>query len=62
LSPMLENSLRQSLLLSKGNFGIFFSRPLSAALMSIALLLLILPNIPWVRLHALKKKALDEQE
>jgi putative tricarboxylic transport membrane protein len=56
LSPMMENSLRQSLLLSKGNFWIFFSRPLSAILMSIALLLLILPNIPWVRLRNWKKK------
>ena len=28
LSPLMENNLRQSLLLSHGNFMIFFTRPL----------------------------------
>jgi len=31
LSPMLETALRQSLNISGGNFGIFFSRPISLA-------------------------------
>jgi putative tricarboxylic transport membrane protein len=31
LSPLMENSLRQSLLLSEGSFGIFFTRPISCA-------------------------------
>ena len=30
LGPMLELNLRQSLLLSKGSFQIFFTRPISA--------------------------------
>jgi putative tricarboxylic transport membrane protein len=49
LSPLMENNFRQSLLLSQGDFMIFFSRPLSASLMVIAILLLILPNLAWVR-------------
>jgi putative tricarboxylic transport membrane protein len=49
LSPLMENNFRQSMLLSQGDFTIFFSRPLSAALMVIAVLLLILPNLTWVR-------------
>ena len=40
LGPMLENSLRQSLLLSQGNYSIFFGRPLSASCLILAILLL----------------------
>jgi putative tricarboxylic transport membrane protein len=29
LSPMLENALRQSLIMSHGSFSIFFTRPIS---------------------------------
>jgi putative tricarboxylic transport membrane protein len=47
LGPMLENNLRLSLLMSGGSFFIFFQRPISSVLMSIALFLLILPLIPW---------------
>jgi putative tricarboxylic transport membrane protein len=43
LGPMLEKALRQSLTMSSGNISIFFSRPLSAILLGIAILLLILP-------------------
>jgi putative tricarboxylic transport membrane protein len=49
LSPLMENSLRQSLLLSRGKFMIFFTRPLSAVLMVAAILLLIIPNLPWIK-------------
>ncbi len=40
IGPMFENSLRQSLMLSRGNFGIFFIRPISLAFMIAAILLL----------------------
>lgn len=43
LGPMLENSLRRSLLLSDGSPWVFFSRPLSAVFMVIALVSLISP-------------------
>jgi putative tricarboxylic transport membrane protein len=39
LGPMLELNLRQSLILSNGNFSIFFKRPISAALLLTALAL-----------------------
>jgi putative tricarboxylic transport membrane protein len=54
LSPLLENNLRQSLLLSHGSFWIFFTRPISAVLMIAAILLLILPNLPWLKLRRWK--------
>ena len=41
LGPLLEKNLRQSLILSKGSFLIFFTRPLAAIGLSIALLLFI---------------------
>jgi putative tricarboxylic transport membrane protein len=43
LGPMLENALRQSLILSNGSFWIFFNRPLSAGLMCISAFLLFSP-------------------
>lgn len=41
LGPMLENSLRQSLLISMGSFSIFFARPIAATSLIIAMLLLV---------------------
>jgi putative tricarboxylic transport membrane protein len=46
LSPMLENALRQSLIMSHGSFSIFFTRPISCALIVISIFLLITPLIP----------------
>jgi len=46
LGPMMENSLRQALLMSAGNPLIFFARPISAILMGTAIFLLIFPLIP----------------
>lgn len=43
LGPMLEESLRQSLILSHGAFAVFFTRPISAGLLLSALILLLLP-------------------
>jgi putative tricarboxylic transport membrane protein len=41
LGPILENSLRQSLLMFMGNFAVFFIRPISATSLIIALLLVL---------------------
>lgn len=41
LAPLIENSLRQSLLMSAGSFGIFVSRPISGTLMAVFALLVI---------------------
>jgi putative tricarboxylic transport membrane protein len=45
LTPLLENSLRQSLLLSHGSLSIFFSRPISGVLLGAAITLLALPSL-----------------
>ena len=41
LGPMLENSLRQSLLISEGNLSIFFTKPISGSCLVIALFVLL---------------------
>ncbi len=46
LSPMLENALRQSLIMSHGSFSIFFTRPISLIFIVVAIFLLVSPLIP----------------
>jgi putative tricarboxylic transport membrane protein len=48
LGPLLENNLRKSLIMSQGDFSIFFIRPLSAICLLIAFFLLVSPLIPWM--------------
>jgi putative tricarboxylic transport membrane protein len=48
LGPMMENALRQSLIMADGSAAIFFTRPISLAIMLLGFALLILPMIPWV--------------
>jgi len=48
LGPMLEYSLKQSLIVSKGSFHLFFTRPISATCLVLALLLLVIPLLPKV--------------
>jgi putative tricarboxylic transport membrane protein len=49
LGPMLENSLRLSLLMSDGSFLIFFTRPIAAGGMIATILMLISCIIPAIR-------------
>jgi putative tricarboxylic transport membrane protein len=46
LGPMLENALRQSLLISQGSFLIFVTRPISAIALGFAFLLLLTTILP----------------
>jgi TctA family transporter len=46
LGPLLEYSLKQSLIFSKGSFMIFFTRPIAATGLTAAAVLLILPLLP----------------
>jgi len=46
LSPLMENALRQSLIMSRGSFSIFFTRPIALTFFLAALFLLISPLIP----------------
>jgi putative tricarboxylic transport membrane protein len=43
LAPMAEQSMRQALTISQGQWSTFFTRPLSGSLMAISVLLLVLP-------------------
>jgi putative tricarboxylic transport membrane protein len=45
LGPLAERSMRQSLLLSQGEFTIFFMRPISAACIAIAVALMLYPVV-----------------
>jgi len=45
IAPTFEQSLRQSLIMSNGNYLIFFNRPISAALLAICGILLLLSAI-----------------
>jgi putative tricarboxylic transport membrane protein len=49
LGPMMENSLRQSLLMSSGSPFIFLNRPISSVIIITAFFLLVIPFIPWFR-------------
>jgi len=49
LGPLLENSLRQSLLISQGSFLIFVTRPISAVALGFAFLLLLSNLFPYFK-------------
>jgi len=49
LTPLLENALRQSLILSGGSFGIFMVRPISAGCLAVAAALLVSSLLPMIR-------------
>jgi putative tricarboxylic transport membrane protein len=48
LAPMMELSLRQSLAMSAGNYTVFVTRPISATLLAVGLLLVVLALRPLV--------------
>jgi putative tricarboxylic transport membrane protein len=49
LAPMAERALRQSLIISDAGVGIFFTRPISAVLMTLALIAVAVPVVKWGR-------------
>ena len=59
LGPLLENNLRKALILSQGDLLTFVERPISAACLLLALLLLIGPLLPALR-RKREMVALDE--
>jgi len=54
LGPQIETALRRSLVISDGGFAIFFTRPISASFLIVALLVLLSPLV-------LRKKRLREE-
>ena len=55
LGPLAERALRQSLIISDAGLGIFFTRPISAVLMTLALLAVAVPAYKGVRAIFLKQ-------
>ena len=56
LGKLAENSLRQALTLSGGSMGIFFSRPISAVFISLAVLAYLFPLAQWaIRSRRIRK-------
>ena len=49
LGPMMEENLRRALLLSRGDWSVFVTRPLSGSLLAAALVLLIIVLLPSVK-------------
>jgi TctA family transporter len=49
LGPMMEENLRRALLLSRGDWSVFVTRPLSGTLLAIAVLMLIIVLLPSVK-------------
>jgi len=56
LEELFENSFRQSLMLSDGSPAIFFSRPISAALLGVALVFVITTAVSVIRRSKAKKR------
>ncbi len=52
LGPLAEPALRQSLIASHGNVMVFFERPISGAILVIAIILLVLPLVRVIRKKA----------
>ena len=49
LGPLLEQSLRQSLRISGGDFSIFVARPISGTVLALSALLLLSSLFPYIR-------------
>src|SRR6478752_6843583 len=49
LGPLMEENLRRALLISRGDWTVFLTRPLSAGLMAMAAFLLVLAVLPSLR-------------
>lgn len=59
LGPLMEKSLRQSLLISHGNLGIFLARPVCFVLLSLSIISLLITLIPGFKR---KKEILNDDE
>ena len=49
LGPMMEEYLRRALLISRGDWSVFVTRPISASLLAIAVVLLVLVLMPSIK-------------
>src|SRR5437764_6418314 len=49
LGPLMEENLRRAMLIARGDATVFFTRPISAVLLSTAMILLVLAGMPKIR-------------
>ncbi len=49
LGPLMEENLRRAMLIARGDATVFFTRPISAVLLSIAIILLVIAAMPKIR-------------
>src|SRR3979490_296720 len=49
LGPLMEENLRRAMLIARGDWTVFFTRPISAVLLGIAIFLLIIAAMPKIR-------------
>ncbi len=56
LGPLLENSLRQSLVISEGSLLIFIQHPISGTVLLVAFIMILSAVIPFSRIFALIRK------
>jgi putative tricarboxylic transport membrane protein len=59
LGPMMEENLRRALLLSRGDWSAFVTRPLSAGLLAVALIMVIIVMLPSI---SKKREATFQEE
>jgi putative tricarboxylic transport membrane protein len=52
ISPILEQGLHQSLIMSNGDYLIFFQRPIALGLLAVAAFLLVLAALTLIRARA----------
>jgi putative tricarboxylic transport membrane protein len=62
LGPLLDMNLRQALLVSDGRFVDFFTRPISAVTLVLAILLLLSSTFPFVIKRLQKYRESVEEE
>jgi putative tricarboxylic transport membrane protein len=62
MGPILEQNLRQALLMSGGSFTIFISRPISAVMLVIAFLLLLSNVLPYMKKKREKVEEILKEE
>jgi len=60
LGPMMEENLRRALLLSRGDWATFFSRPLSAGLLVAAALMVVVVMLPSIK--SKREEAFHEED
>lgn len=60
LGPMFERNLRQSLLMSRGSFMIFFTRPISGITLGIAFFILVSNILPFIKKRRKRYEEFEE--